>query len=1073
MPDTTIAHVDTPVLDARTEEALRDEQYRILTESIKDVVWILDLETQRFRYVSPSVEKLLGYTPEEIKAQSLEDSVTLASRALLHELIPHRLEDFLSGAASPDRFYTDEIEQPCKDGTTVWVEVVTGYYRNAQTGHVEVRGVSRDISERRQLAQVSDFLLRCGWSPGEEDFFPALARYLAEILRVDYVCIDRLIGDHLTAETVAVFHDGQVEGNVVYTLQDTPCGDVVGKTICIYHTRVRQLFPQDAALQDLQAEGYAGTTLWSADGRPIGLIALIWRHPLTNIKQVETILHLVAVRAAGELERRQAEAEVRASELKYRSLVENAGEGIYVAQDGIVKFHNARLAAICGYASAEILSRPFSDFVYADDCAQVMQQHHQRLQGHTIPTSACRIRHQSGDTRWVEWTAAPIEWEGQPATLNFLTDITARALAEEARQMSEARFRRLIDSLPSIAVQGYGPDGTIHYWNRANEAIYGFTEEEAMGQNLLDLIIPPEMREPVRAAIEHGAATGEMPPAGELALMHKDGTRVPVYSSHVRVQGVDTVPELFCFDVDISARIRAEAALADEKERLRVTLSSIGDGVIATDTAARIVLMNAVAEELTGWCAADALGRPLPEVFHRKATHVNAQGEDPVSQVLATGALVEGAAHTLLCARDGGEVLIADRGAPIRDHESRIIGVVLVFRDVTQEEHREAELRKAQKLESLGILAGGIAHDFNNLLTGILGNLSLSLLETGAHDKRRPFLTEAEQAALRAKGLTQQLLTFARGGAPVTRLVHLEEVVRTTTVFSCRGSAVACHFTFGPGLWPAQVDEEQIGQVIQNLVINATQAMPNGGTLTVRAENRTLEAPNAWRLAAGPYVQITFRDQGIGMPADLLEKIFDPYYSTKQHGSGLGLAVCYAIVTKHAGHISVASTPGAGSTFTLYLPAVAQTVPPQEVPPLVPTPGGGRILVLDDEEMIRRLMTKMLGALGYQAVAVADGGDALKRYQAAQDTGQPFDAVIMDLTIPGGLGGRETLPRLQALDPGVRAIVSSGYATDPILAHYRDYGFVAMLPKPYRLAEVSAVLAGVLAGGAAGDESAE
>ena len=404
----------------------------------------------------------------------------------------------------------------------------------------------------------------------------------------------------------------------------------------------------------------------------------------------------------------------------------------------------------------------------------------------------------------------------------------------------------------------------------------------------------------------------------------------------------------------------------------------------------------------------------------------------------------------------------SDSGAPINDRDSRVIGAVLVLRDVTDEEQREAALRRSQKLESLAILAGGVAHDFNNLLTGILGNVSLARMDAEAGTALAMSLAEAENAAVRAKGLTQQLLTFASGGAPVRRLAHIADIAQSTTVFCCRGTSVDCRFEFSPDLWLAEIDEDQIGQVIQNLVINATQAMPDGGTLTVGAANETISHGNPWSLRPGAYLRLWVADQGTGMPPNVAEHAFDPYYTTKAQGSGLGLAVCHSVISRHAGQINLTTAPGQGTTFEIRLPANPEASAARTATPAEARPGSGRILVLDDEPAIRSLAVRLLGHLGYDAQAVADGLEAITAYAAARETGQPYDAVIMHLTIPGGVGGRETVGLLCEIDPDVRAIVSSGYATDPVMANFADYGFRAVLTKPYRLDDVASVLAEVL-----------
>lgn len=512
-------------------------------------------------------------------------------------------------------------------------------------------------------------------------------------------------------------------------------------------------------------------------------------------------------------------------------------------------------------------------------------------------------------------------------------------------------------------------------------------------------------------------------------------------------------------------RKEAEAALADERERLAVTLRSIGDGVITTDAKGRVTLLNEVAETLTGWASGEAEGRPLAEVFHIINESTRRRCENPVERVLATGGIVGLANHTILIAKDGTERFLADSGAPIRAKDGTVIGVVLVFRDVTDRIKMERELLIARKLEAVGILAGGIAHDFNNILTAILGNLALAK-QTLPHDDRLfRRLAEAEKATIRATGLTKQLLTFAKGGQPVKRPTAIGDLLRDWAGFALRGANVRCEFSLPADLWNVNIDEGQMSQVIHNLVLNAQQAMPEGGVVWISGGNVTVEAGRQEQplpLRDGPYVKVSIQDHGMGIQPEHLSKIFDPYFTTKQTGSGLGLSTSFSIIKNHDGHIIVQSQPGVGTTFSIYLPASFEPLTPGEAPGVVPHMGQGRILIMDDEEPVRGVLIQMLAHCGYEAEGAGDGAQALDLYRQALEAGRPYHAVIMDLTIPGGMGGRETMEKLLELVPKVKAIVSSGYATDPVMANFRQYGFSGVVTKPYQIGELSRVLHQVL-----------
>lgn len=511
---------------------------------------------------------------------------------------------------------------------------------------------------------------------------------------------------------------------------------------------------------------------------------------------------------------------------------------------------------------------------------------------------------------------------------------------------------------------------------------------------------------------------------------------------------------------EIMERRRAEDELAAEKEHLAVTLASIGDGVITTDTAGQVVLMNKKAEELTGWTQRQAAGKELGAVFNIVDERTREQCENPVERVLATGTIVGLSNHTALIAKDSTERIIADSGSPIRGRDGRVMGVVLVFRDITEKRTREEEIRRVEKLEAIGLLAGGIAHDFNNILTAIVGNLRLATMYGNSDDKIVSLLTAAERASLRAKDLTRQLLTFSRGGTPVKKIAQISDVVKECADFALRGSNVRCDFHLPDDLWPVEIDEGQIGQVVENLVINADQAMPDGGIITISARNVTVEPEHnvAIPLEAGTYVRFSVSDSGHGITKENLAKIFDPYFTTKPKGSGLGLTSSYSIIKNHEGSIAIESELDVGTTFHVYLPASPEGAVGSREMQAMPTSGRGKVLLVDDEEVIREVTREILMLLGYEAVCAIDGVQAIEMYREALESGRPFDAVIMDLTIPGGMGGKAAMRKLLKIDPGVKAIVSSGYSNDQVMSDYERYGFKGIVPKPYDVNQLSKIL---------------
>jgi len=513
---------------------------------------------------------------------------------------------------------------------------------------------------------------------------------------------------------------------------------------------------------------------------------------------------------------------------------------------------------------------------------------------------------------------------------------------------------------------------------------------------------------------------------------------------------------------EVAERATAEDLLAEEKERLAVTLRSIGEGVITTDIAGRVLLVNRVAERLTGWKQEYASGCPLAQVLSLIDEKNRTPVGNPALLLMKNNESTNFPFRTVMVARDGTEHFIEETASIMSDHENRAIGFVIVFRDITERQKLENEMARTQKLESLGLLAGGIAHDFNNILTALFGNIILTRMHTQEDSPGYENLTEAESAMVRAKELTQQLLTFSKGGAPVKETADITGIIIDSTKFMLRGSPSRCEFTISPSLWTVDVDVGQISQVINNIVINADHAMPNGGIIHVSTLNCTLKKGTSLPLSPGRYVKITIADKGSGILKENLTRIFDPYFTTKTKGSGLGLSTALSIIRKHNGHIDVESEPGKGTSVHIYLPASEKSLNGSTTGNGQPVHGSGRILVMDDEEAILEMSSALLSHFGYRSGVALDGEAAIALYKEAAVKNDPFTAVIMDLTIPGGLGGKETIARLHDFDPFVKAVVSSGYSTDPIVANFRQYGFAGILTKPYTAKEMSEVIRKVL-----------
>ncbi|MEJ2543931.1 MAG: ATP-binding protein, partial [Calditrichaceae bacterium] len=506
----------------------------------------------------------------------------------------------------------------------------------------------------------------------------------------------------------------------------------------------------------------------------------------------------------------------------------------------------------------------------------------------------------------------------------------------------------------------------------------------------------------------------------------------------------------------------ANRALLAEKERLVVTLRSIGEGVITTDENGKITMINSTAESICELNGDDAMGKSLSEVFTLVHKKTGEKIIDPVDRIKESGELFTSPYNNVLVAKSGSAKNVSYSGSPIRDKDSHIMGIVIVFRDITDQLKMEKELIKNQKLESLGVLAGGIAHDFNNLLTAVTGNISLSKIMLSEDHEMYHRLDLAEKASDRARDLIQQLMTFSKGGTPVKQATSILELVKETTEFVLRGSKVKYEMDFPEDLFPVEVDPGQMNQVIHNIILNANQAMPDGGTIKIYAINKTITAKSRVPLKPGNYIRLTVEDNGPGIKSSYKQKIFDPFFTTKTDGSGLGLASAFSIIKRHQGFITVDSEKGKGSKFKIYLPATSNKIKNTKVPDTIDYKGKGKILVMDDENFVRDTASDMISFFGFDVVCVKDGNEVIEEYKTARKSNNPYNAVILDLTIPGGMGGELAVKRLLHYDPKVTAIVASGYSTDPIMANYSRYGFKARLTKPYNLQEVGNVLRSTL-----------
>ncbi|MDO9042321.1 MAG: PAS domain S-box protein [Desulfocapsaceae bacterium] len=748
--------------------------------------------------------------------------------------------------------------------------------------------------------------------------------------------------------------------------------------------------------------------------------------------------------------------ELRASEMRFAAIFNAVGEAIFVYDCETSKIIdvNLRMCEMYGYTREEAIgnySGTFSSGVHPYTVSEAIAKTRTATAG-TPQVFDWHARAKDGRIFWVEISMRLSRIGDNDRLIAVVRDIGERKQMEEARNTAIARFQTLVDNLDALVYVADMVTYELLFINKYGREIWGEITGKLCWQTL-----QTGQSGPCSFCTNNKLLDANGNPTGTVIWEFQNTVTKEWYECRDQaIQWTDGRLVRMEIAINTTRRKAAEDDLAAEREQLAVTLRSIGDGVITTDTRGRVVLLNTVAETLTGWSQQEAQGRPLTEIFNIIHEQTRKPCDNPAEKVLASGKIIGLANHTTLIAREGKERKIADSAAPIRDRAGWVIGVVLVFRDVTEKQRTEEELVKIKKLESVGVLAGGIAHDFNNILVAILGNINLALLDGNLEEKTRKLLSEAEKASIRAKGLTQQLLTFSKGGEPVKQTTSIAEIIQESADFVLHGSNVACRYSLPEDLWLVDIDKGQMSQVIQNIIINANHAMPDGGNIQVNCENiDSLAIPGVSLPVPNKYIKITISDNGIGIPKSLIDKIFDPYFTTKEEGSGLGLAVTHSIIAKHNGSISVESQPGEGTTFTLYLPAsIREQKKDNHKTAIEISANTAKIMVMDDEEMVRDIAKAILLMLGHDVILAANGDEAVELYKKECDSGKPFDIIIMDLTIPGGMGGESAVQEILAINPEAKVIVSSGYSNDPVMAHYQDYGFSAAIVKPFEVQDI-------------------
>ena len=642
-------------------------------------------------------------------------------------------------------------------------------------------------------------------------------------------------------------------------------------------------------------------------------------------------------------------------------------------------------------------------------------------------------------------------------------EIDERKRAEEELRETRDYLNKLLD-YANAPVIVWNPEFKIIRFNHAFERLTGHNAGDILDKNL-GLLFPESSQKESLDKIKL-TLSGEHWESVEIPILHKDGdVKIALWNS-ANIYDADgkTIIATIAQGQDITLRKNVEKILKESEEKYRLYLETAGEIIIIINVNGKITYSNKAAQKISGYTENELSEISLENFL--SADKLKVLKENLAKRI--AGDREQGLYEAAFISKEGSRVPVEVNSAVILK-EGKPTGVLITAREITVRKKMEEELLKAQKLESLGVLAGGIAHDFNNLLTAIMGNITLTQMDMQPGSKAFQHLAEAEKASLRARELTQQFITFSKGGEPVKELTSISGLLEDSVKLTLSGSKIRCDFSIPDNLWKVKIDKGQIRQVINGLINNAKEAMPEGGVVKVSAENISLDQgikKYNLPLSNGTYVNISIQDQGIGIPEENLAKIFDPYFSTKkmgiQKGMGLGLAMAFSVINKHKGYIDVGSEVGTGTTFYIYLPAFEKEVPAAIEAWEKPFQIKGKILVMDDEKMVKNVAGKMLNRIGYEVEFAGDGARAIELYKKAKDSTDPFDLVILDLTVPGGMGGRKTIKRLKEIDPDVKAVVSSGYADDPVMTDFKKYGFSGSVGKPYSMHELEKAIEAVM-----------